>query len=117
LAEEIIMVHYNVRFTLKDGVDASRGVAVVEELLRELCAHGESSGFHLRRDPPEGSRFHAVVEFEDDAAMARAMKNQAERGIHRGGHGRVVDVVSEFKVEISRFPSPPRPLMPYACEI
>jgi len=28
------------------------------------------------------------------------MKNQADRGIHAGGHGAVIDVVSDFHVEV-----------------
>jgi hypothetical protein len=45
------------------------------------------------------------------------MKNQAAKGIHQGAHGRVVDFVSEFRVEIFRVLSEELAPMPYACEI
>ena len=86
-----------------------------------MCGIGEVAAFRLLRNKAEGARtklprFQAIVEFADEAALARAMKNQAERGIHRGGHGNVVDVVSEFRVEIFQLLEPAG-ILQYACEI
>ena len=113
------MVHYNVRFTLKPAVDESRGVATVEDFLSELIAHGEATNFRVERElvRAEPARFLARIEFPDDASFARAMKNQEERGIHRGKHGEVVRVVSDFKVEIIRSSGLKSEAMQYACEI
>jgi len=113
------MVFYNVRFTLKDTVDESRGVAIVQDFLSELCAHGEATSFRVEREAgrakPAG--FLASIEFSDDASFARAMKNQEERGIHRGKHGEIVRVVSNFKVEVIRSPGVKSEAMQYASEI
>jgi hypothetical protein len=116
------MIHYNVWFTFKDGIEESRGLAVLEEFLRELSASGETAGFRLLKNKSEGTRtklpgYQAVVEFAGDDALSEAMKNQAARGIHNGAHGRVVDVVSEFRVEIFRVLSEGFSAMQYACEI
>jgi hypothetical protein len=113
------MVLYNVRFTLEEVVDESRGVAIVEEFLSELCAHGEATSFRIERESVRSgpARFLASIEFSDDASFARAMKNQEERGIYRGKHGDVVRVVSDFKVEVVRSPGARSEAMQYACEI
>ena len=117
------MIHYNVWFTLKEGIEEHSGLAVVEGFLRELCVLGEVSTFRLLKNKSEGSRtklprFQAIIEFSDDAALSLAMKNQGERGIHRGGHGKVIEVVSEFRVEIFRLVSSGHvDVMQYACEI
>lgn len=117
------MIHYNVWFAFKDGVGEESGLAVVGNFLRDLCAAGEVSAFRLLRNSAEGPRtrlpkFHALIEFADDAALSRAMRNQGERGIHAGGHGRIVDIVGEFRVEIFRLVAPGTVGdMSYACEI
>ncbi len=113
------MVLYNVRFSLKEGVAESSGVAVVESFLLELCAHGEAARFRIEREGADarGVRFLASIEFPDDASLARAMKNQEERGIHRGTHGEVVRIVRDFKVEFVRSPRVQAEVMQYACEI
>jgi len=117
------MIHYNVWFTLKEGIEEHGGLAVVEKFLRELCAIGEVAAYRLLQNNAEGARtklprFQAIIEFADDAALALAMKNQGARGIHAGGHGGVGEVVSEFRVEIFRLLLPlPVGNMEYACEI
>lgn len=115
------MIHYNVWFSFKDGVDEEAGIAVVRRFLREVSLLGESGSFQLlRNNSQRGSkmpRFQAVVAFADDDALSRAMQNQHERGIHAGSHGKVMDVVSEFRVEIFRVIPPPAVAMEYACEI
>jgi hypothetical protein len=117
------MIHYNVWFTLKDEVLEQRGLAVVDGFLRELCAAGEVSAYRLLKNTSDGARtklprYHAIIEFADDAALSQAMKNQVARGIHAGGHGEIINVVSEFRVEIFRVFTPePIGAMLYACEI
>jgi hypothetical protein len=117
------MIHYNVWFTFKAGIEERRGLAVIDDFLRELAAIGEASGFRLLQNASEGPRtklprYQAIVEFSDNDALAKAMKRQAARGIHRGAHGAVLDVVDEFRVEIFRLLSPdPVRAMAYACEI
>lgn len=45
-------------------------------------------------------RYHALVEFADADALDAAMKQQVQRGVYAGGHGRVIDVVCDFHVEL-----------------
>jgi hypothetical protein len=117
------MIHYNVWFTLKEGIAEEEGLAVVDGFLRELGAAGEVSSYRLLRNTSEGGRtklpkYHALIEFADDDALSLAMRNQASRGIHAGGHGKVISVVGEFRVEIFRLFTPdPAGAMRYACEI
>jgi hypothetical protein len=101
------MVHYNVFFTLKEGVDEGTGLAVIGAFLRGLCDSGEAAGYRLLVNGSAGSKtrlpkYQAVVQFADDAALGRAMARQAALGIHSGAHGRVIDTVAEFHVEIFR---------------
>lgn len=122
------MVHYHVWFNLKPGVSESAGLSIVSRYLVDLCAKAESAAFQLLKNsgsPPRSKlpQYHALVEFRDFEQLGSAMKNQEERGVHRGAHGRVVDVVCDFHVEIFTHltaPSPatlPECIGEYACEI
>ncbi len=99
------MLHYHVWFNLKPGVTEQAGLAAVSDYLSQLGEAGEASGFQLLRNsgrPPRSKlpAYHALVEFADAGALDAAMKQQAQRGIHLGRHGRVVDAVCDFHVEI-----------------
>lgn len=99
------MVHYHVWFNLKPGVDETRGLEVVAGYLSQLTAAAESAGYSLRKNngaPPRSKlpKYHALVEFAGFEQLGAAMKNQAERGIHTAGHGRIVEIVCDFHVEI-----------------
>jgi hypothetical protein len=117
------MIHYNVWFTFKEGIDEREGLGIIDDFLTELRVLGEVATFRLLRNNSDGSRtklpkFHAIIEFQDDEALSRAMKNQETRGVHQGKHGEILEVVSEFRVEIFRLvvPEPVGSVM-YACEI
>ena len=78
---------------------------IVSRFLSDLSSTGESGGFQLLRNfgqPPRSKlpTYHALIEFVDAQALEVAMKHQAQRGIHAGGHGQVVDAVCDFHVEI-----------------
>ncbi len=99
------MLHYHVWFNLKPGIAEEAGLQVVRDYLTELSGAGDSSGFQLLRNfgrPPRSKlpAYHALVEFPDPKALDSAMTKQAQRGIHTGRHGRVVDTVCDFHVEI-----------------
>jgi hypothetical protein len=117
------MIHYNVWFTFKDGVEERDGLAILEDFLSELCLIGEVSAYRLLKNTSEASRtklpkFHAIIEFSDEAALSRAMKNQNLRGIHQSKHGKVIEIVSDFRVEIFRvLAANPTGATQYACEI
>jgi len=113
------MVHYKVFFTVRSGVEESRCLTVVGDFLQQLTGVGEVAAFRIFKDssymPGGRTGFQALVEFSSDAAFARAIKNQQERGIHQGAHGAVVAAVSDFRVEVVRDVS--SEVMQYACEI
>jgi uncharacterized protein DUF6614 len=117
------MIHYHVWFNLKPGVLEEEGLRVVQRYLTQLGAAGESAGFQLLRNfgrPPRSKlpTYHALIEFTDGEALGAAMKKQTERGIHSGGHGRIVDVVCDFHVEIfTHLPAFQDAETLYACEI
>ena len=65
----------------------------------------EVAAFQMLRNkggPPRSKlpRYHALIQFVDATQLANAMKRQTERGIHAGIHGEVIDVVTDFHVEI-----------------
>ena len=117
------MLHYHVWFNLKPGVSEQAGLEAVSGYLSLLGEAGEASGFQLLRNfgrPPRSKlpAYHALVEFADVDALDAAMKKQAQRGIHVGGHGRVVDVVCDFHVEIfTGISAFQYSAAPHACEI
>ena len=99
------MLHYHVWFNLKSGVAEEVGLQVVRDYLCDLTASGDSDGFQLLRNaggPPRSKlpAYHALVKFADAEALGAAMKKQGQLGIHTGRHGRVVEVVCDFHVEI-----------------
>lgn len=117
------MLQYHVWFNLKAGVVEEVGLGVVRDYLADLSENGESSGFQLLRNfgrPPRSKlpEYHALVEFTDAVALDAAMKKQVQRGIHAGRHGRVIDVVCDFHVEIfTSIAAPTAADVLQACEI
>lgn len=99
------MIHYHVWFNLKPGIPEQSGLRIVSQFLSELTVVGDSPGFQLLKNtggPPKSklAAYHALVEFADFPALGAAMKKQTERGIHHGSHGKMVEVVCDFHVEV-----------------
>lgn len=99
------MIHYHVWFNLKTGVQEENGLPTVKRFLANLCAEDEANTFKLLRNNGEVPRsklprYHALIEFADQAQLGAAMKRQRERGIHAGLHGEIIDIVTDFHVEI-----------------
>lgn len=115
------MVHYHVWFDLKPHVVEADGIAIVRRFLARLTIDAEAADFQLLRNkggPPRSKlgRYHALIQFSDDAQLSAAMRRQAERGIHNGLHGDVIEVVTNFHVEIFA-PLPQLGEVGCACEI
>jgi hypothetical protein len=54
---------------------------------------------------PKESRllpYHALFEFSDDDQMTAAFAGKRKEEIHGGPHGKLIESVSEFRVEIFR---------------
>ena len=122
------MIHYNIWFNLRGAVDEAGALATVHAFLSNLYDAGSIACFHLLRNSgAEGKstlpRFQALIEFRDDAQFSTAFSAQAARGIHTGLHGRVMDLVSDFRVEIftqiaaSNPVAAVEPSPAYGCEV
>jgi len=101
------MIHYHVWFNLKETLDEASALEVVRRFLGELQELGAVSGFRLLRNSGASAktklpRFHALIEFANDAQFSAAFASQAARGIHAGLHGQVLALVNHFQVEIFR---------------
>ena len=99
------MLHYHVWFNLKPGISETRGLKIVSAYLDQLSVAAQAVGFRLLKNagsPPRSKlpNYHALVEFFGPDELGAAMKKQAERGVHSGEHGQMVDVVCDFHVEI-----------------
>jgi hypothetical protein len=118
------MIHYNIWFDLRADVEEADGLAIIQSFLSQLYDAGAIGGFQLLRNAGEPSRtkmlrFQALIEFRDDAQFSMAFSAQAARGIHTGLHGRVMDSVSDFRIEIFRqiAVSSPEGSLQYGCEV
>lgn len=101
------MIHYNIWFGFRDGVDESEGLSVIHSFLNELYETGGVAGFQLLRNSGDAAKtnmlpFQALIEFRDDAQFSAAFAAQAAAGIHSGAHGRVMSLVSDFRIEVFR---------------
>ncbi len=116
-------LHYHVWFDFKPEIEEARGLAVIRDFMASLTAHDAGCTSQLlqnRGTAPRSrlGRFHALFIFPDSATFEVAMKAQAQRGIHNGSHGAVVEVVSDFHVEIFDELAPATvPESTHACEI
>jgi hypothetical protein len=99
------MIHFNAWFNLKPGVPEAEGIAAVARFLGGVSEVGDVAGFQIlvnKAGPPTSKlpRYHALVRYRDDAHFAEAMRNQVQRGIHSGPHGRMTNVITDFHVEV-----------------
>ncbi len=99
------MIHYHVWFSLKPEVGEEEGLRLAHAVVAELKGRGVlSRGVVLKNmgSPPKSrlARYHALFEFADDAQMTLAFAGKREEGIRQGPHGRLMESVSEFHVEV-----------------
>jgi hypothetical protein len=122
------MIHYNIWFSFRSDVEETEGLAVIHAFLGEFHLAGGVSGFQLLKNSGDAAKtkmlpFQALIEFRDDAQFSAAFSAQAARGIHTGLHGRVMSLVSEFRIEVFKqlvasSPAPAtEPAPKYACEV
>jgi hypothetical protein len=101
------MIHYHVWFSLKPAVSEEAGLATARAFIAELTSRGGVARALLLKNTGEAPksllpRYHALFEFTDDAQMDATFAAKRSEGIHHGPHGRLIESVSEFKVEIFR---------------
>jgi hypothetical protein len=99
------MIHYHVWFSLKPEVSEVNGLRFAHAFIDELKGRGVLlRGAVLKNtgSPPKSrlARYHAMFEFRDDEQMASAFAGKRSEGIHHGPHGQLMEVVSEFHVEV-----------------
>jgi hypothetical protein len=126
--DDLAMIHYNVWFNLRSGVNETEGLAIVREFLCEFYDAGSIAGFRLLRNggaeaKTKMPKFQALIEFHDDTQFQAAFRDQAARGIHAGMHGRMIPMVSDFRAELfeqiaaSAESVVIEPSLKYVCEI
>ncbi len=99
------MIHYHVWFDLRPDIEETRGLKVVADFLATLDSPQEATSVELLRNKGQApssrlAAYHALIRFRDDAQLGEAMRQQSQRGIHSGLHGEVIDVVTNFHVEV-----------------
>lgn len=99
------MIHYNVWFSFRGNVEETEGLAAIHAFLGELHSADSVAGFQLLKNTGAAAKtqmlpFQALIEFRDDAQFSAAFPAQAARGIHTGLHGRVLSLVSDFRIEV-----------------
>lgn len=99
------MIHYDIWFNFRDGLVETDSLGVIFRFLEQLRSEGSIADFQLLRNsgaPPKSKmlNYQALIEFRDEAQFSAAFSAQAARGIHTGLHGLVMDMVSDFQIEI-----------------
>jgi hypothetical protein len=99
------MIHYHIYFSLRDPEVEQEAVSIIRQFLAGLREAGAIAGFRLLRNgggPPKSALLplEALVEFRDPNQFSSAFATQAAQGIHTGLHGRVMELVSKFQVEV-----------------
>ena len=99
------MIHYNIWFSFRGGVDEADGLDIIRAFLSELYGAGGVAGFQLLKNSGDPTKtrmlpFQALIEFRDEAQFSAAFSAQAAAGIHSGAHGRVMSVVGDFRIEV-----------------
>ena len=102
-----MIIHYHVWFSLKPGVSEKEGLSFARSFIEELSAQRKLlRGTVLKNtsEPPKSQllRYHALFEFSDDDQMTAAFAMKRKEGIHGGPHGKLMDSVSEFRIEVFR---------------
>jgi hypothetical protein len=122
------MIHYSIWFDLRNDSDHAKDLSVVREFLGGLHAAGSIAGFHILKNSGTAAKtkmlqYQALIEFCDDAQFSVAFSAQSASGIHNGLHGRVMALVSDFRIAVFRQiaasgdSAPAESLSHYACEI
>lgn len=101
------MIHYHIWFSLKEGVSEEATLATTRAFIQELTTAGNlARGMVLKNtgEAPKSRllRYHGLFEFNDDDQMNAAFDGKRREGIHAGPHGKLMEAVAEFRVEIFR---------------
>jgi hypothetical protein len=99
------MIHYNVWFRFRNDINERDGLGIVYGFLDELRHAAGIANFRLLRNTGIASKtrmlpFQAVIEFSDETQFSSTFAAQARSGIHDGFHGRVLNIVSDFQIEV-----------------
>jgi hypothetical protein len=99
------MLHYNVWFSFKEGVEEKVELNKVTTFLDDLMNSGKIENYRiLKTRSKEGaaliSKYHAPIEFKDDEQFNQAISGVSKIGVHSGLHGIMIGKVKDFKVEV-----------------
>jgi hypothetical protein len=99
------MIHYNVWFSFKPGVDQtaqlSRCRACLDDFKGRKLIHSysllENRGKPGKSELPQ---LQAIIEFQDYEQFGKPFAEVNRIGIHSGLHGLMIEDVEQFKVEV-----------------
>ncbi len=99
------MILYNVWFSFKSGSDEPAELGKARAFLDDLKSRAKLHGYRLmkNRAPKEKSKLAAyqlMAEFADGTQMDLPFAEVGQIGIHQGGHGAMIENVSDFMVEV-----------------
>lgn len=101
------MIHYHVWFSLKPEVGEATVLSYARAFIEELSIQGNLFRGIVLKNTSEGLKtrllpYHALFEFRADDQMTAAFAGKRKEGIHTGPHGKLIESVSEFRVEVFR---------------
>ncbi len=101
------MIHYHIWFSLKPELAEEAVLSYAKAFIEELSAQGNLARGVVLKNTGEAPKsrlltYHALFEFRDDDQMTAAFAGKRKEGIHAGPHGKLIESVSEFRVEVFR---------------
>jgi hypothetical protein len=99
------VIHYNVWFSFKPGVDQAEQLSRCRVCLDDFKVRKLIHSYSLlenRGKPGESTlpQLQALIEFEDYEQFGKPFVEVRDLGIHAGLHGLMIENVEQFKVEV-----------------
>ena len=97
------MIHYHVKFNLQKIENRTESLGDIRTFLSELQQKFEIYSFEIVEDNSNGaSTFLAMIQFESDKQFNFPFEKVRAQGINQGLHGKAIENVINFKVEVFR---------------
>jgi uncharacterized protein DUF6614 len=99
------MIHYNVWFSFRAGVDEAHQLEKARRLLEDFKSRQMIAGYRLLKNRAAESKtnmppYHVIIKFADDTQFGLPFAEVERIGIRLGKHGAMIEHVDEFVVEI-----------------
>ncbi len=99
------MIHYNVWFSYKTGINERIELTKVRGFLDEMQRRDLINGFNLLKNRAADGKsrlekYHAIIEFSDDEQFDSPFSEVRNAGINVGAHGSMIENVDSFTIEV-----------------